>query len=150
MSSDLFAAQLAATHPDLRPRLHATGTLPAEAVAAHLCACDLLLQPYPDGATGRRTSLMAGLALGVPIVTTCGPLSERLWLDRALVEMAPAGDQAALLGAVEKLLGDPAGRARLGRRGRRGYEEHFSLERTVAVLREPLGTSRPADVEAAG
>ena len=44
-------------------------------------ACDLLVQPYPDGISSRRTSAMAGLALGVPVVTTTGHLTEPLWAE---------------------------------------------------------------------
>ena len=40
------------------------------ALAQHVRACDVLAQPYPDGISSRRTSAMAGLALGVPVVTT--------------------------------------------------------------------------------
>ena len=60
---------------------HATGTLSPRALAEHVEACDLLVQPYPDGISSRRTSAMAGLALGVPVVTTTGHLTESLWAE---------------------------------------------------------------------
>ena len=56
-----FRERFAGEHPDLAGRVLATGDLSAEEVSAHLAACDLLLQPYPDGASCRRTSLMSGL-----------------------------------------------------------------------------------------
>ena len=59
-----FGERFAGDHPDLSGRVTATGDLPAGEVSAHLAACDLLLQPYPDGASCRRTSLMSGLAWG--------------------------------------------------------------------------------------
>ena len=39
--------------PHLRGRLLASGELTEPELAAHLAACDLLLQPYPDGASSR-------------------------------------------------------------------------------------------------
>ena len=137
--SEAFAGKLVAEHAALVGRLHAAGELTADAAAAHLRACDLLVQPYPDGVSGRRTSLMAGLALGVPAATTRGPATEPVWHD-GLVALAPADDPAALVAAAERLLADPAARRRLGEKGRAVYQARFSIERTIRILRE----SRPA------
>jgi glycosyltransferase involved in cell wall biosynthesis len=123
-------------HRELAGRLRAIGEASAETVAAVLGACDLLLQPYPDGVSTRRTSLMAGLALGVPALTTQGVATEPLWCDEGLVALAPAGDDAALHAYAERLLADPAGRRELGARGGAGYARHFSIENTVRALRE--------------
>ncbi len=64
-----FAKELQCSRPALAHRIFSAGEQPADTAAAYLSACDLLVQPFPDGASSRRTSLMAGLALGVPIVT---------------------------------------------------------------------------------
>ena len=72
---------LLAESPDLSSRLLATGFLPSGELSPHLAACDLLIQPYPDGASSRRSSLMAGISHGVPVVTTSGHLSESLWSE---------------------------------------------------------------------
>jgi glycosyltransferase involved in cell wall biosynthesis len=130
-----FAGRLLREHAGLAGRLHATGEMPPEAVADHLRACDLLVQPYPDGASSRRTSLMAGLALGLPIVSTDGSLTEGVWRREGLVALAPADRPAEVVATVEGLLADPAARQRLGSGGRDGYDRHFSLERTVRTLR---------------
>ncbi|HUR56025.1 MAG TPA: glycosyltransferase family 4 protein, partial [Gemmataceae bacterium] len=53
-NSDQFLRRFA----DLAGRVSATGELPPDDVAAHLRACDVLLQPYPDGISSRRTSAM--------------------------------------------------------------------------------------------
>jgi glycosyltransferase involved in cell wall biosynthesis len=132
-----FAARLLAEYPRLAGRVYAAGEVTPEAAAAHLAACDLLLQPYPDGATGRRTTLMAGLALGVPVVTTRGPLTEPLWEEQRLAAMVPAGDAPALLAEAERLAANPDARRRLGERARAGYVRYFSLENTLQVLRGP-------------
>jgi glycosyltransferase involved in cell wall biosynthesis len=126
------AERLTRENPALNGRVSATGVLPGQGVAAHLAACDVLLQPYPDGASSRRTSLMAGLALGLP--TTSGSATESVWEDEGLVRLVPVNDCSALLRAVEDLASDE-GRQHQAERGKRGYEAHFSLRRVIEVLR---------------
>jgi glycosyltransferase involved in cell wall biosynthesis len=134
--------RMAADHPDLQHRLFVTGELSREEVVAHIAACDLLLQPYPDGISSRRTSGMAGLALGVPTVTTIGQLSEPLWDKEGIVGLAPAGDPAAVAAVAERFLTDPAARRDVGRRGREAYVRRFQIERTVATLRASHETTQ--------
>jgi hypothetical protein len=139
-----FANELVQKNPAIAGRLYPCGEGSAESVAAALKACDLLVQPYPDGVSTRRGSLMAGLALGVPLVTTAGSATEPMWSAERLVALAPAGDTAALLAAAEALLADPAECQQLGARGGVGYARRFSLENTVRTLRERTAASAMA------
>ncbi len=116
-------------------RILATGGLEAADVAAHLAACDILVQPYPDGISTRRTSAMAGLALGLPIATNDGWLTEPLWRESHAVELAATPERLAE--AVETLLADAGSAAAVGERGRLLYNRRFSLEHTIAALRGP-------------
>lgn len=118
----------------LAGRVHAAGYAEPRELSRQLAACDLLLQPYPDGVSSRRTSVMAGLAHGLAVVTTAGRLTEPLWEASGAVALAPAGDPEAIAGAVARLLADAAGRARLGARARALYRERFDLAHTVAAL----------------
>ena len=52
-------------------------------------------QPYSDGITSRRTSAMACLSRGRPVVTTSGHLTEPLWAETRAVEIVEVGDSAA-------------------------------------------------------
>jgi glycosyltransferase involved in cell wall biosynthesis len=134
--------------PELAKRVIATGDLAPEAAAAHLAACHVLLQPFPDGVTTRRTSLMAGLALGKPVVTNAGALTETVWRERGGVALAPSPKE--LVPIAEVLLCQPERWSELGERGRTLYRERFSLQRAVETLRlagaaEPaVSASRPA------
>jgi glycosyltransferase involved in cell wall biosynthesis len=132
--SDRFAARLAADRPELAGRLIAAGGLPPAEVSVHLQACDLLVQPYPDGLSSRRTTLMAGLAHGVATVSNLGALSEPIWARTRCVALAPEARAGALAGAAEPLLACPATRADLGASARRAYQKHFAVERTVAAM----------------
>ena len=123
--------------------------LPGDAISAHLSACDVLIQPFPDGISARRTSAMAGLALGVPMVTTEGHLTDSVWPDSGAVALAPAGDTAAIAGHALDLLDEPSKARALGERGARLYLERFSIERTMEILASSttgptrLGRARP-------
>jgi glycosyltransferase involved in cell wall biosynthesis len=130
-----FLAELARTHPAVARCAYASGRLDPARVAAALRACDVLLQPYPDGITTRRTSAMAGIANGVPTVTTAGALTEPVWADTGAVAFVPAGDADAFVEKVDTLLRDTAAREALGRRAASAYAAHFSMDRTVAMLR---------------
>jgi glycosyltransferase involved in cell wall biosynthesis len=127
----------------LGERVRFLDDLSAPAVAAHLAACDLLVQPFPDGISARRTSAMAGLALGVPMVTTEGHLTDSIWPGSGAVALAPAGDVATIAGLALDLLEAPEKRMALGRRGADLYRERFALERTM----EALGLNADARVD---
>lgn len=115
-------------------RVVTMGSLPAGELSVHLQACDVLLQPFVDGVSGRRTSAMAGLAHGIPLVTTSGRLSEPLWADSGAVRLAR--DVPGLVQAVADLLADAPSRARLGAAGAALYQQHFAVEHTVRALQD--------------
>jgi glycosyltransferase involved in cell wall biosynthesis len=112
-----------------------TGRLDGAATSAALRACDVLIQPYPDGITTRRTSAMAGLRNGVATVSTHGVLTESIWSELQAAALVPAGNPEACAEAVSSLLEDAAAREALGRRGAQAYRDRFAIEHTIAVLR---------------
>jgi len=117
----------------LGQRVVAREDLPESEVAALLGASNLALQPFPDGISTRRTSAMAPLALGVPVVTTDGFLTDPVWREGA-VALAPAGRPIELARLSCTVLDDPALSRTLGERGARLYRERFSLERTLETV----------------
>jgi glycosyltransferase involved in cell wall biosynthesis len=134
-NSENFRERYVEAFPQHAGRIVASGELAANVVANHLGACDVVLQPYPDGATTRRTSLMASLACGVPTVTTLGMWSEPVWREAdEAVALAPAGDAPAIVRWCRKLAHDASHRRTLGNAGRAFYERHFGMERTVKAL----------------
>jgi glycosyltransferase involved in cell wall biosynthesis len=138
-----FRERTVARHPDLASRLIAPGELPHEELIAPLKACELLLQPYKDGVSSRRGSVMAGLALGRPVVTNLGELSEPLWAAARCVSLARSPDSEALTAATEAVLALASeDRADLGRRAAEFYRERFALTNTLAGLRRAVFPSR--------
>ena len=118
-----YLASFRAAHPALAGRVHATGETDGTRLSILLQSCDLLLQPYPDGITTRRTSALAVLAHGRAMVTTTGHLTERvLWESAGACRVVvPAG----LAAATGELLDDDDARATLGDRGRAWFEREF-------------------------
>lgn len=138
-----FAQELARTHPHLSEGIQATGGLAPDLLAAHLAACDLLIQPYPDGASSRRGSLMAGLGLGRPIVTTEGRLTEEHWRQDGAVALVSASALPEIVAAAERLLMDERARRVLASRAAAVYSDRFALEKTVQTLRHLAKISDP-------
>jgi glycosyltransferase involved in cell wall biosynthesis len=133
--SDCFAALLRKENPALRGQMSATGSLGPEQTALHLAACDCLLQPFADGVSSRRTSVMAGLALGLPIVTNSGPLTDLVWTNTDSVFLVPSPSPSCLLDAMESLLAAPQQMTALRRSAANFYRGNFALSRTIDVLR---------------
>jgi glycosyltransferase involved in cell wall biosynthesis len=133
--SERFAAGINDAHPGFGERLKGTGRLAAVDVAGAIAACHLMIQPFPDGATTRRTSLMAGLINGRPVLTTSGKLTEPIWSESRAVAMAPAGDCDTFVQMARSLLADPRERGALAARAEMTYKARFALEHTIGRLR---------------
>jgi glycosyltransferase involved in cell wall biosynthesis len=123
-----------ARHPQWRPRARHR-LFVSDLLDTHLTACDVLMQPYPDGITVRRTSAMAALARGRAVVTTTGHLTEPLWADQDAVALVDVADAARFTGEVDRLLRDLPARRSLEARARATYDAHFSVDRLIHTLR---------------
>ena len=133
--SDAVCRALTSAHPSLAGRLFATGWLAASDLSHHVAACDVMLQPYADGISSRRTSAMVALAHGRPLVTTAGWLTEPMWAEAGAAVLAPVDDPHALAAAAATILFDVSQREAIGRRGAALYEARFDARHTIAALR---------------
>ncbi len=129
-----FAEQLTSRYPELAGQVRALGGLPGDTLATMLKACDVLIQPFPDGLSTRRSSAMAGLGLGVPLVSNAGSATEPVWHGSDALVLAPEPTGAAVREAAEALLSAPETWHDLGRRAADFYAENFSLAHTLDVL----------------
>lgn len=132
--SERFHEAIVSSRSDLSTRLHATGPLAARDVSRHVSACDLMIQPYPDGVTSRRGTTMVALAHAKPVVTTRGILTEPLWVNSRAVATAAANDIDEFVEVVGRLLADRTERRRLGTAARKLYEERFDIQHVIRVL----------------
>ena len=96
---------------------------------------------------GMPLALLEAQALGVPAVAFDCPTGPRDIVADDTGVVVPAGDCAALAGAVVALLGDPERRARMGRAAIARSRSLFSRERQVASWAALIGevaAARPA------
>ena len=107
-----------------------------------LKASAVALQPFPDGISTRRTSAMAPLALGVPVVSTDGFLTDAVWREGDVV-LASSGRPVELARLCLEVLSDSAKGRALGERGARLYRKRFALERTLETVLSLSGAKLP-------
>lgn len=104
-------------------------------VAARICRASLfLLTSYSEGVSN---ALIEALALGLPVIATDVPSggTEELMRDGVNGLVIPAGDQAALEHAMDRLLSDPAYADRLGREAAK-IQERLAPERVNPMWRD--------------
>ena len=113
---------LPADVPVIRP-----GRLSAERLAAHVAAADLVLTPFADGVSTRRTSFMAGLQQEVAVVGTRGALTDSV-LEPAGLELVEVGDAPAFAERVAVLAAAGERRATAAASGRALFESSFTAD----------------------
>lgn len=133
--SDAFRARYLAARGELANRVHATGVLASADVRQAIERCDVMVQPYPDGISARRTSALAVLACGGVVVTNGGRLTEGLWRESGAVALAPRPDGRLLADVALQVMGDADRRLRLSRLARDLYDRVFDIRHSVDRLR---------------
>ncbi len=132
-SSD-YATQLLNLHPAHAARLHARESVPPRELSLLMQACDLLVQPFPDGVTARRTSVLACLANGLPVVTTSGRLTESFWSTSGAVALAPLEPANALVEVASRLVRSPSERDALACAGQNFFQLCFANQNYAEML----------------
>ena len=115
------------------------GELEAGELSLRLSASDLLLLPFTDGLSTRRTTLMAGLAHGLAVVGLQGPETDDVLASNPqALTLTPLGDVAAFARAIVALAEDSHRRRATGHAGRELYATQFdwsvSASRVAAAL----------------
>lgn len=132
--SNATCRALTSAYPSLDGRLFATGRLTEGDISHHIAACDLMLQPYPDGISSRRTSAMVALSHARPMVTTSGWLTEPIWAEAGAVILVPVDDPHSLAAAAATILFDVSQREEVGRRAAALYDARFHVRHSVSTL----------------
>jgi glycosyltransferase involved in cell wall biosynthesis len=132
-NSDSYRKTFASRFPELASRVFATGEADAKSVSRSLMACDVLIQPYPEGVTARRTTCLAALAHGKPVVTTLGEMTEDFW-QTTPQPLAFGGTCVEAVEVATRLLNDQAELQNLGERAKKYYRENFALEHVIQLL----------------
>lgn len=116
------------------------GHLSAADLSVHLRATDLLLLPFTDGLSTRRTTLMAGLAHGLPVMSLRGAGTDDVLADsREALTLTPIGDIDAFAHAALQLVNDPECLRRSGEAGLALYATHFDWPVTARRVAAAMG-----------
>ncbi len=107
-----------------------------------LRASDMLLLPFIDGVSTRRTTLMAGLAHGIPVVGLRAPGTDRALVAPGALVLTPIGDRRAFAQAVVRLASDSAKLREVGESGRRLYTERFAWPVIARMVRRVVTPRR--------
>ena len=126
--------RLTGTHSGLSDRLHATGVLAPREISCALSACDLMIQPYSDGISARRTTAMAAMAHGRAIATNRGGATEALWENSGAVAMAASDDPLAMRTLVGETLAMSGALCAYAHAAAELYERRFALCHTIDAL----------------
>jgi len=123
----------------------APGRLEARELSVRLRASDIVLLPFADGLSTRRTTLMAALAHGLAVAGLRGAGTDSVLTGHpeALV-LTPAGHPAVYANAVVELAADPARLRTMGEAGRRLYEQHFDWPVLAHRVSSALHRGAPA------
>lgn len=121
--------------------LRPLGYLPSAAASEALQSLDLLLLPFIDGVSERRSSFMAGLAHGLPILTTWGPATSRQLRSLPCFRGVEGGPETFSAAATELLM-DADTRARMAEESRIRYLADYDWPGLAARLAERLSPRR--------
>lgn len=135
--SEILAARLF-SNPVLRERTMATGPLVDAELSAVVGASDVYVALFPDGASTRRTSLMLGLAHGVPTVSNAGELTDAMLRHSDALCLLNKTADGRLEPTPTKLCLDARLRNELGGRGRSFYQQYLSWETITEKYRTIL------------
>jgi len=139
-NSERFIAEFDSLDPSYRRRIQATGDLEAAQTSLWIQACNLMIQPYPDGVTARRTSMTNLLAHGSAVITTDGRLTEPMWRSSGLSLVGTVEGPVLFLEQTLRLLRNDESRRSSSIAALNMYDRYFCEQRLLEALR-PSGSS---------
>jgi glycosyltransferase involved in cell wall biosynthesis len=135
-----------AIRPDVEVRM--PGALASTDLSLHLRASDVLLLPFTDGLSTRRTTLMAGLAHGVPVAGLRGVNTDGILVRHAdATVMTPYRDLDAYARAAVELTADRARLGAIGAAGRELYKRNFDWPVVARMVIAALRTNSPSNAD---
>lgn len=132
---EIVRDELVKRNHELATRVFAPGELSPLELSNHLQTVDVMVQPFPDGISTRRTSAMACLQHGLATVSTSGDLTESFWAETNAVLLAPVGDVRAIAKAVDRFENEAGERTRIGACAKNLYDSRFDVRHTIDALR---------------
>jgi glycosyltransferase involved in cell wall biosynthesis len=135
-NSDTAESHLREALRDLPVAVRVLGLLPADEVVRELCASNVLLF-VRGGISSRRSSAIAGIACGLPVIGFAGTETAPPVTEAGIVFIDPQRKES-LGEALHRVLTDAGYRAGLAKRSRDAYENHFAWSVIAARYDELL------------
>ncbi len=130
-NADSAEATLRSSLQDLPVELSVEGLLEESQLVERLSAADVLL--FVRGPiSSRRSSAIAGIACGLPVVAYAGSETAPPITDAGVI-LVSQGNQDELNAALLRVLSDPAYRSDLAARSRASFTQHFSWPSVAAL-----------------
>jgi glycosyltransferase involved in cell wall biosynthesis len=135
-TNEAYVKQMEALIRDLNleDRVVSTGYVEGPEVSASFWASDICVLPYRDGVSFRRGTLMAALAHGMPIVSTCPRVAISQIVEGENMALAPSGQPELLADRIREVMASVELRQRLAR----GASELSRLFSWEAIAEETL------------
>jgi glycosyltransferase involved in cell wall biosynthesis len=111
----------------LKNSVHFTGYLGPREVALALSLADIAVLPFNYGASTKRTTMLAALACGCPVITTGDPSLPEFFRDGENIMLVPPREPVSLARAIMRMGNDPDLRGRI-KRGTGELSRHFSWD----------------------
>ena len=131
---------------NLRTHVQGLGYLAPNETSSWIQRADLILAPFVDGISCRRTSAMAALAHARPLVTTLGTSTDPSIHWPEFSACSQAKDPEAFALQVVNLLKTPQHAKELGEKGKKKYDDFFSwpviAEKTLRWVQTSIQSNR--------
>lgn len=109
----------------LRSDVQQVGFLSEKEVSVYLQNLDVLILPFVDGVSERRTSFMAGLSHGCPLVTTVGESTGASLRSLDAIETVDSNSPEMIAETVHQLLLNPKRRESVSHKCFQAYRSQF-------------------------
>jgi glycosyltransferase involved in cell wall biosynthesis len=116
---------------DIQRSIHATGEISDQSITQYLSIANLYAVFYPDGASTRRTSLMTGLAHGLPIVSNTGILTDSNLISSEAVYLLKNCDTEELI-KFKKSIQQKTFLENMGQQARSYFDKNLSWSRIAS------------------
>jgi len=122
----------------LADKVHLLGHVPDHELESHFEACDIFCMSSTVRAEAYGVAMLEAMMMGKPAVASDIAGSGVPWVNRhgETGLNVPAGDAAALAGALRRLVDDEPLRRRMGTEARKRYEDHFTAATMSAHVLE--------------
>ncbi|MCY4380997.1 MAG: hypothetical protein OXC40_05465 [Proteobacteria bacterium] len=129
-----FFKFLASQHPDISDRMQNSGELDHRAISAHISVCDIMFQPYYHGVSTQRASAMTILDHALPLVTSLGKYTEKIWQTTGCAQLIKWNAPHSYISSLGVLGHNPNMRKNIGFVGKETYDQHFAWQRNIDVF----------------